>query len=146
MPTVQEIFAELPNRVDTSKLAGIDMSILFDLSGDGGGRWTLVVADSAISVDDGAGDDPTATLKMAASDWQAMATPQLSAPNIAPNNTQEVIVGPFAWTPSQLGHECMLMVASATGDPSNIDNFSGGDSIPEWRLVPHDNNIGQRNV
>jgi hypothetical protein len=40
----------------------------------------------------------------------------------------------------------MLMIASASGDPSNIDNFTAGDSIPEWRLVPHDNNIGQRNV
>jgi hypothetical protein len=40
----------------------------------------------------------------------------------------------------------MLMVASAAGDPSNIDVFGPGESIPEWRLVPHDNNIGQRNV
>jgi hypothetical protein len=24
--------------------------------------------------------------------------------------------------------------------------MTAGDSIPEWRLVPHDNNIGQRNV
>ena len=38
------------------------------------------------------------------------------------------------------------MIASATGDPSNIDNFTAGDSIPEWRLVPNDNNIAQRNV
>jgi hypothetical protein len=38
------------------------------------------------------------------------------------------------------------MIVSADDDPSNIDNFSGGDSIPEWRLVPHDNNLGQRNV
>jgi hypothetical protein len=38
------------------------------------------------------------------------------------------------------------MVASADGDPSNIDVFGPGESIPEWRLVPHDNNIGQRNV
>src|SRR5258708_15337101 len=40
----------------------------------------------------------------------------------------------------------MLMVVSATGDASNISNMTAGDSIPEWRLVPNDNNIGQRNV
>ena len=34
----------------------------------------------------------------------------------------------------------------AKGDPSNISNMSAGDSIPEWRLVPYDNNIGQRNI
>ena len=79
-------------------------------------------------------------------DWQPMTTAQLAAPNIAPNNGAEVVVGPFTWTPANLGHECMLMIASATGDPSNIDNFTAGDSIPEWRLVPNDNNIAQRNV
>jgi hypothetical protein len=40
----------------------------------------------------------------------------------------------------------MFMVAAATGDPSNVSNLTAGDSIPEWRLVPNDNNIGQRNV
>jgi hypothetical protein len=40
----------------------------------------------------------------------------------------------------------MLMVASATGDPSNIHNFSVGDSVPDWRLVPHDNNIALHSV
>ncbi len=79
-------------------------------------------------------------------DWQPMTTAQLSAPNVPPNNSSEITVGPFEWIPSQLGHECMLMIVSADGDPSNIDNFTAGDSIPEWRLVPHDNNIGQRNV
>lgn len=79
-------------------------------------------------------------------DWKPMATPQLAAPNVAGNNAAEIVVGPFKWIPSQLGHECMMMVASAIGDPSNINNFGAGDTIPEWRLVPHDNNIGQRNV
>ena len=80
------------------------------------------------------------------SDWQAMTTSQLAAPDVAPNDASEITVGPFEWVPSQPDHECMLMIVSANGDPSNIDNFSGGDSIPEWRLVPHDNNVGQRNV
>lgn len=79
-------------------------------------------------------------------DWVPMTTPQLAGANIAPNSTSEIVVGPFQWTPSQVGHECMLMIASANGDASNVVNFSAGDTIPEWRLVPHDNNIGQRNV
>ena len=79
-------------------------------------------------------------------DWQAMTTPQLAAANVPSNSATEILVGPFEWVPSQVGHECMLMVASAAGDPSNVDNFTVGDSIPDWRLVPNDNNIGQRNV
>lgn len=79
-------------------------------------------------------------------DWHAMNTAQLAAPNVAGNNAAEITVGPFKWVPTAIGHECMFMVVSATGDPSNISNMTAGDSIPEWRLVPNDNNIGQRNV
>ena len=79
-------------------------------------------------------------------DWQAMVTAEVAAADIAPNNAEEIIVGPFEWVPVNVGHECMLMIASATSDASNIDNFGAGDTIPEWRLVPHDNNIAQRNV
>lgn len=68
--------------------------------------------------------------------------------SIPPNSTGEVQVGPFEWDPNinVYGHDCVLMIASVAGDPSNIDNFTGTESIQEWRLVPHDNNIAQRNV
>lgn len=78
-------------------------------------------------------------------DWMPMDTPQLSAPDLAANNAVGEVVGPFNWVPSQVGHECMFFSVSATGDASNIDGRVAGP-IPEWRLVPHDNNIGQRNV
>jgi len=79
-------------------------------------------------------------------DWTPMSTPQLSAADVPANNAAEITVGPFEWTPTHVGHECMFMIVSATGDASNVDNIAAGDSIPEWRLVPNDNNIGQRNV
>jgi hypothetical protein len=79
-------------------------------------------------------------------DWQPMTTAQLAAADVPPNSQAEVLVGPFEWVPSQIGHECMFMVASAPSDASNIDNLTANESIPEWRLVPNDNNIGQRNV
>lgn len=68
--------------------------------------------------------------------------------SIPANSAGEVQVGPFEWEPNinAYGHDCVLMIASVAGDPSNIDNFTGTESIQEWRLVPHDNNIGQRNV
>jgi hypothetical protein len=68
--------------------------------------------------------------------------------SIAANSAAEVTVGPFEWEPNinAYGHDCVLMIASVAGDPSNVDNFTGTESIQEWRLVPHDNNVGQRNV
>jgi hypothetical protein len=81
-------------------------------------------------------------------DFEAFATPSIAVGTVNANNTQEIVVGPFSWTPNinAYGHDCMLMVVKADGDPSNVDNFTAGETIPEWRLVPNDNNVGQRNV
>ena len=79
-------------------------------------------------------------------DWTPMTTPQLSAADVPANNASEITVGPFSWTPTHVGHECIFMVATANGDSANTTKIAAGDSIPEWRLVPNDNNIGQRNV
>lgn len=79
-------------------------------------------------------------------DWQIMTTPALAVANVPPNNSGEITVGPFEWTPTHIGHECIFMIVSCPGDASNASNIAAGDSIPEWRLVPNDNNIGQRNV
>jgi zinc metalloprotease ZmpB len=89
--------------------------------------------------------DPAAGLRYP-NDWKPMTTVQLPAANVPPNNSAEITVGPFKWIPTYKGHECLFMVVSATGDPSNVSNMTAGDSIPEWRLVPYDNNIGQRNI
>ena len=75
-------------------------------------------------------------------DWQAMDTPELAAGSIPSNG--ETIVGPFEWVPEVEGHECLLASVSADDDSSNADTVNG--PIPHWRLVPFDNNIGQRNV
>lgn len=87
-------------------------------------------------------------------DWQAMVTAELPAGTIASGG--ETVVGPFEWVPEVEGHECLLASVSADGvgnvgdpgyypgDPSNADTVN--DPIPHWRLVPFDNNIGQRNV
>lgn len=81
-------------------------------------------------------------------DFDPFATASINAGTLNANNTEEKIVGPFEWTPNinSYGHDCMLMVVTADGDASNVDNFTAGETIPEWRLVPNDNNVGQRNV
>lgn len=81
-------------------------------------------------------------------DFEAFATASINVGTVNANNTEEKIVGPLEWTPNinAYGHDCMLMIVKADGDASNVDNFTAGETIPEWRLVPNDNNIGQRNV
>jgi len=77
-----------------------------------------------------------------------MTTAALTAESIASGGS--AVVGPFIWTPQFRGQECMLMIASADGDLPNNDPATGlpcaQGPTPHWRLVPFDNNIGQRNV
>jgi hypothetical protein len=77
-------------------------------------------------------------------DWQPMQPSALPALDLPPGSP-EMTVGPFTWTPSTSGN-AILMAVSAIGDASNLAKFSDGKSIPDWRLVPHDNNIGMRKV
>ncbi len=79
---------------------------------------------------------------------QATPIAGMATGNVPANNGGDVIIGPFAWQPNHNvhGHDCMLAIVSAAGDPSNIDKLEPGQTIQEWRLVPHDNNVGQRNV
>jgi zinc metalloprotease ZmpB len=81
-------------------------------------------------------------------DWTAMTTASLAAGPIPSRGS--IVVGPFVWTPQFVGHECMLMIASADGDLPNTDPSTylpcATGPTPHWRLVPFDNNIGQRNV
>src|SRR5262249_22693992 len=66
--------------------------------------------------------------------------------SVGPNNTDEKIVGPFEWTPNinAYGHDCMLMVVSANGAPSNVDNFTAGEGDPAGRGGAHHHNGGPR--
>jgi zinc metalloprotease ZmpB len=81
-------------------------------------------------------------------DWTPMTTASVSSGSIPAGGS--TIVGPFTWTPEFLGHECMLMIATADGDLPNTDPATAlacaVGPTPHWRLVPFDNNIGQRNV
>jgi hypothetical protein len=81
-------------------------------------------------------------------DWIPMTTASLPAGSIPSGGS--AIIGPFAWTPQFLGHECMLMIAGADGDLPNTDPSAGlpcaTGPTPHWRLVPFDNNLGQRNI
>ncbi len=81
-------------------------------------------------------------------DFQPMTTASINVGTLDGDKTQERVVGPFAWTPvrNSAGNDAMLMIVTAAEDPSNADFFTATRPIEDWRLVPNDNGIGQRNV
>jgi hypothetical protein len=81
-------------------------------------------------------------------DIQSLSTVQIPVGTLAGNNSEEKIIGPFEWIPETniYGYDSIIMVVSADNDGSNMDNITTGETIRDWRLVPNDNNIGQRNM
>jgi zinc metalloprotease ZmpB len=75
--------------------------------------------------------------------WTTAATPQLAAGGPIASGGQTV-VGPFAWSAPAAGALSLLASASATGDASNAETITG--PIENWRIVPFDNNLAQRDV
>ncbi len=81
-------------------------------------------------------------------DFVAMDTAQINVAALGPNGPQSRVVGPFEWEPLDdvHGYDGLLMIVSADGDAANVDHLAAGESMPEWRLVPNDNNVAQRHV
>ena len=78
MPTIDEIFAEMPNRLNVEQAQGLDMKIGFDLGGEEAGAWLLTVADGAATTAQGSTDGADATIKMDSEDYKKMVTGALN--------------------------------------------------------------------
>jgi len=73
---VQEVLERIG--ADPSRLEGISGVVLFDLSGEGGGKWTVTIADKEVKVEEGEIASPNVTLSMAAQDFVAMSRGELN--------------------------------------------------------------------
>lgn len=78
MPDVNEIFAAMATNVDADKLDGIDVSIVWSLSGDEPGDWTVAIADGALNTSEGSAESPDATLSMDSDDFKDLISGELN--------------------------------------------------------------------
>ena len=79
MPTVSEVFEQMPSRFRPDRAAGMSAVIQYDISGDGGGTWHAVIKDGACTVSPGAGSNPQLTLAVSAQDWLDVVSKKQSA-------------------------------------------------------------------
>ncbi len=79
MPTVTDIFNEMPNRFNAGMAGDLNATVQFRLSGEGGGNWYVTVADGTLEVDEGELENPKAAIIMDANDFVAMSTGELNA-------------------------------------------------------------------
>jgi len=76
--TAQEIFDAMSNRFLPEQAGDLNATILFDLSGEGGGQWLLTVANGQATVTRDAIPNPTMTFSADASDYVAIIGGQLN--------------------------------------------------------------------
>jgi putative sterol carrier protein len=77
--SVDEIFNSMSDRVKADQAAGVNMTLLFDLSGPEGGQWYVSVADGKADVSKTApAAAPVATVRMSAEDYMAMSSGSLN--------------------------------------------------------------------
>lgn len=76
--TVRDIISAMPSRFDPDAAAGVDAVFQFDVSGDDGGQWYLVIKDRACRIDEGSHGSPNVTFTMGSADFVEMMTGKLS--------------------------------------------------------------------
>lgn len=79
MASAAELFERMPEFFDAEKAGDMNATVLFDLSGEGGGKWHVKVADGACTTGEGAVEEPTATIRMDANDYADMVAGRLNA-------------------------------------------------------------------
>jgi len=72
MPTVKETFDQMPTKFKAANAAGVNKTIQYDISGDGGGTWHAAIKDGTCMVAPGPAPSPDLTVTMASSDWLDM--------------------------------------------------------------------------
>lgn len=78
MADLSAIFDGVNDRFDPQKAAGLNLGIVFDLSGDGGGKWNVQIRDGELTSGQGAIDSPSATISMDADDFAKMSSGDLN--------------------------------------------------------------------
>ena len=69
LTSVKEIFIRMPEVFNPSAAQGLDAVIQYDISGDGGGNWTIIIKDGACQVQEGTHEAPSVTLSMSDETW-----------------------------------------------------------------------------
>ena len=75
-PTIREVLSELA-RPDPEKVAGVEGTILFDITGETPTQYTLVLADGKAELQEGATEAPDMTLSITSQDLIAIGKDEL---------------------------------------------------------------------
>lgn len=78
MTTVQSIFNRMPETFLKDKAVGMNATIQFDISGEGGGQWYAAIANGDLLVVEGLHANPQLTISASAQDYINISTGKLN--------------------------------------------------------------------
>jgi putative sterol carrier protein len=74
----QQVFEQMPARLNKDAAKGLNAVYQFDLSGEGGGKWAVLINDEQCRVEEGANASPNITISMSAKDYLDMVAGKLN--------------------------------------------------------------------
>jgi acyl dehydratase len=75
--SVKEVFDGMPEAFNATAAQGLNVVFQFEITGDGGGNWSVTIKDGTCEVTEGSHDAPTTTLTMSGETWLAMVNREL---------------------------------------------------------------------
>ena len=75
---VKAVFAAMPEVFSPDAAKGMDAIFQFEITGDGGGDWHVIVKDGACEIQEGTHESPTVTLSMSGETWLGMVNKQIN--------------------------------------------------------------------
>lgn len=77
--TIDELFAHIPSQFKPDQWQNQDAVLQFNVTGEGGGNWTAVIQNGALSIEQGSAQNASMTMTCAAQDMLAIVNGELSA-------------------------------------------------------------------
>jgi putative sterol carrier protein len=74
----KQVFEQMPSRFKKDAAQGLNTVYQFDLSGDGGGKWHILINNDQCDIKEGAHATPNTTISMAAQDYLDMVAGKLN--------------------------------------------------------------------
>lgn len=65
----KEVFDKMPEVFNPGAAQGLDAVFQYDITGDGGGSWSVIVKDGVCQIREGTHNSPSVTLTMSVETW-----------------------------------------------------------------------------
>ena len=78
MPSIKDLMLQMPGTADVDKIRSVNATIQFNFSGEEPGDYVLRVVDGKVTIEEGAAENPDATISAPSEVWRGIATGEVN--------------------------------------------------------------------